>query len=160
MALGFQYTYAYDAVVAEIEAGELDDIRFFQFGGMGTQNPAQSPVYATTSLTSPSWPWQNLSAALAVQRREPGAFQGLGNVPATCLYFVYSLHHAGVPGPFGFIVNAVGGTTLAAWADASVLDACPNSTDTASAAPPTVLYNGQAAPLFNMTVGAFLWYQG
>ena len=46
-----QYTYAYDAIVAEIETGTLDDIRFFQFGGMGTQNSASSPVYATSALT-------------------------------------------------------------------------------------------------------------
>ena len=45
------YTYAYDEVVADIEAGRLDDVRFFQFGGMGNQNAVSSPVFATTSLT-------------------------------------------------------------------------------------------------------------
>jgi hypothetical protein len=76
------------------------------------------------------------------------------------MYFVYSLKHAGVQGPLGFITNAVGGTTLAAWADSTVLDACPNSTDTASAAPPLALYNGMAAPLFNTTISGIVWYQG
>jgi len=53
-ALGMEFTYAYEAVVNEITAGALDDIRFFQFGGMGTQNGASSPVFATTSLTCKS----------------------------------------------------------------------------------------------------------
>jgi hypothetical protein len=155
-ALGAQYTYAYDDVVAEVGAGALDAIRFFQFGGMSAQNAASSPVYATTALTYPTWPWQNLSAALAVG----SGFSSLKNVPATCLYFVRALVKEGFPGPIGFIANAVGGTTLAAWADASVLDACPNSTDTASAAPPTVLFNGMAAPLFNTSITGWVYYQG
>ncbi len=49
-----QYTYAYNSVVAEIQAGTLDDIRFFQFGGMSAQNGASSPVFATTALTCKS----------------------------------------------------------------------------------------------------------
>ena len=155
MALGFQFTYAYDDIVAEVEAGGLDDLRVFQFGGMGLQNGAQSEQYATTSLTYPSWGWKNLSAALAAKDA-----QSLGNVPATCLYFIYYLKKGGAAGPIGMIANAVGGTTIAAWSHPDDLAACPNATDTASAAPPWVLYRGMAAPLFNTTLSAFLWYQG
>jgi hypothetical protein len=157
MALGAQHSYAYEALVQEVRGGALDALRFFQFGGMGTQNAASAPVFATTALTYPAWPWQNLSAALA---QPAGSFAALGSAPAACLYFLRALAQQGLPGPLGFISNAVGGTTLAAWADAGVLDACPNSTDTASAAPPTALFNGMAAPLFNTTLSGWVWYQG
>ena len=153
-ALGMQYTYSYEDVVAEVQAGTLDDLRVFQFGGMGSANGAESPVFATTALTYPSWSWANLSAALAIKDSP----QALGNVPATCLYFIYYLKKSGsVPGPLGVITNAVGGTTIAAWSDPRDLAACPNSTDTASADPPLVLYNGMAAPLMNTTVAGFVW---
>lgn len=155
MALGALFTYSYDAIVAEVEAGALDDLRVFQFGGMSLQNDAPKEAFATTSLTYPTWGWKNLSAALAAKDDE-----ALGNVPATCLYFVYYLKVGGVAGPLGIITNAVGGTTIAAWSHAEDLAACPNSTDTASAAPPLVLYNGMAAPLFNMTISGWVWYQG
>lgn len=151
-ALGMLYTYSYKDVVDEINAGGLDDIRLFQFGGMGLQNAAQTPVYATTSLTYPTWQWQDLPTALAQKD-----YLSFGNFPATCFYFAYSVKKMGGKGPFGLIANAVGGTTLAAWSDASVLDSCPNSTDTASAAPPMVLFNGMVAPLFNTTISAWVW---
>ena len=155
MALGTLYTYSYSSIVQEVETGALDDLRVFQFGGMGLQNDAPSEAFATTSLTYPTWGWKNLSAALAAK---DGA-QSLGNVPATCLYFAYYLIKGGAAGPIGIITNAVGGTTIAAWSHPDDLAACPNSTDTASAAPPLVLYNGMAAPLFNTTLTAWVWYQ-
>jgi hypothetical protein len=153
MALAVLYTYSYESLLAEVEAGELDDLRYFNFGGMGLQSDAPIPVYATTALTFPTWGWQNLSMGHASK----DGFSALANVPATCLYFLYSLKRAGVQGPLGMIANAVGGTTIAAWSHPDDLAACPNATDTASAAPPLVLYNGMAAPLFNYTISGWVW---
>jgi hypothetical protein len=110
-------------------------------------------------FTDPTWPWQNLSAALATQT-SVGGFQALANIPATCFYFVYSIKKAGAPGPYGFITNAVGGTTIAAWSDSTVLDACPNSTYPSSVASPHVLFNGMTAPFINTTLSGIIWYQG
>ena len=151
-ALFLRNTYSYEDVAAEAATGALDAVRYFQFGNMGLQHPAAAPAYATTALTYPAWPWQNLSTALAAR-----GFAELGNAPAACLYFLLSLKRAGHQGPLGMITNAVGGTTLAAWADASVLDACVNATSTASAAPPTTLFNGQAAPLFNTSIAGWIY---
>ena len=116
------------------------------------------PTHPTLLLPDPTWQWQNLSAAIAIQDSESS--QAFGNIPATCLYFVYSLKKAGAPGPFGFMVNAVGGTTICAWADSSVLSACPNSTYASSVASSLVLFNGMTAPLINTTLSAIVWYQG
>jgi len=156
MALALLFTYSYKDIVAEVEAGELDDLRYFNYGGMGLQSAAETPVYATSTLTYPTWGWLNLSAGHAVK----SGFSSLSNVPATCLYFLYSLKKAGAPGPLGMIANAVGGTTIAAWSHPDDLKACPNSTDTASAAPPLVLYNGMAAPFFNFSLSGWVFYQG
>lgn len=82
-----------------------------------------------------------------------------GFSPPTAHAWAQSLSDAGTTGPIGLITNAVGGTTLASWSDPADLAACPNSTDTSSAAPPIVLFNGMTAPFVNMTLSGFLWYQ-
>jgi hypothetical protein len=110
------------------------------------------------------WPWQNLSTAVRVNNNAGvGAIQAFGSLSATCFYFAKSLTDAwgaGSAPPIGLITNAVGGTTIASWSDPADLAQCTNATDTASAAPPFVLFNGMAAPFFNTTITAIAWLQG
>ena len=162
MALGMQYSYMFENVSAAIVAGGYSNIRFFQFGGMGGQNDADSETYATTAFAPPFLPWQNLSRAMAYNNNSGvGNVAAFGSLSATCFHFAAALTDklgAAAP-PIGLITNAVGGTTIASWSDPEDLAACPNSTDLGSAAPPWVLFRGMAAPFFNTTITAALWYQ-
>jgi len=162
-ALGVQYTYPFNDVTAEILAGGLANIRFFQFGGMGYQNDADAEVWVTTAMQPPNLPWQNLTRAMQYNNNSGvGDLAAFGSLSATCFYFAYSLTKAwgAAAPPIGLITNAVGGTTIASWSDPADLAECVNATDTASAAPPFVLFNGMAAPFFNMTITGATWYQG
>ena len=162
-ALGVQYSYTFEVVREAILRGAYSNIRFFQFGGMGYQNDADTETYATTAMAPSIWPWQNLTTAVSVNNNSGvGAVQAFGSLSATCFHFAQSLTDAwGADAPpIGLVTNAVGGTTISAWSDPADLAQCVNATDTASAAPPWVLFNGMAAPFFNLTITAIVWYQG
>jgi len=159
-ALGMQYSYMFKNVSASILAGGYANIRFFQFGGMGSQNDADSETYATTAFAPPYLPWQNLTQSMKYNNGSgTNSIAAFGSLSATCFHFAAALTDslgASAP-PIGLITNAVGGTTIASWSDPEDLAACPNSTDLGSAAPPWVLFRGMAAPFFNTTITAMLW---
>jgi hypothetical protein len=164
MALGLEYTYLFQNISQDIVQSNLySNIKIYQFGGMSYQNDADAPVYATTAMNPPYLPWQNLTQAMSWGKGTgKGEIQALGNFPATCFYFAKSLTDtwgAAAP-PIGLIANAVGGTTIASWSDPEDLAECTNATDTSSAAPPFVLFNGMASPFFNTTITAIVYYQG
>jgi hypothetical protein len=163
MALGMQYSYQFENVRAAILGGAYSNVRFFQFGGMGYQNDADSETYATTAMAPPIWPWQNLTTSMKFSNNSgTGAIQAFGSLSATCFHFAQAITDAwgaAAAPPIGLITNAVGGTTIASWSDPEDLAQCVNATDTASAAPPWVLFRGMAAPFFNMTITAALWYR-
>jgi len=163
-ALGLEYTYLFQNLSHNIVNDNLySNIKIYQFGGMSYQNDADAPVYATTAMNPPYLAWQNLSQAMSWGKGTgKGEVQSLGNFPATCFYFAKSLTDSwgwNAP-PIGLIANAVGGTTIASWSDPEDLAECINSTDTSSAAPPFVLFNGMASPFFNTTITAIVYYQG
>jgi hypothetical protein len=82
---------------------------------------------------------------------------------ATCWDFAVSLMNETEPEvPLGMISSNVGGTTIQAWsAKEQLLASCQQVSD-----PETDtsyyggLYNGMIAPLVNMSVRGFIWYQG
>ena len=156
MALGVEHSFTYAAATAAIESGHYSNIRFYQYGGMGSQSDTAAPAWATTALTFPAWPWQNLSASIG--RKGYPSFKTLS---ATAFHFAQSVTDAlgDAAPPIGIITNAVGGTTIEAWSSAAMLAECKNTTTANSAAPPLALFNGMASPFINTTIGAVIWYQ-
>ena len=160
MALAVQHSFRYHEDVAAVAAGRYANVRFFQYGGMGEQEDASEPAWATTAMTFPGWPWLNLSTAIG--RSGYSSFQTFS---ALAFYFATALTDrlaagGGAPPPIGIITNAVGGTTIEAWSSREMLAACKNTTTANSAAAPTVLFYGMAAPFVNTTLTGWIWLQG
>lgn len=81
---------------------------------------------------------------------------------STCFYAAEELSYmrrdAGLPQvPLGLITTAIGGTTIEQWSTNATLDQCKNLTRNSDN---EQLYDQYILPYENMTVGAFLWYQG
>jgi para-nitrobenzyl esterase len=159
-ALGIQYSFAFNETVAAIRSGRYANVRVFQYGGMSSQGDAPAPAWATTALTLPSWPWQTLAASLDQQ-----GYSGFETFSALTVYFALSLTDLMLAAgdaapPIGLITNAVGGTSIESWVSNATLSSCTNTSAGDSAAAPTVLFNGMAAPFVNTTLAGWLWAQG
>ena len=156
LALGMRYSLQHGEAVAAIRAGAYSNIRFFQYGGMGSQIDGAEPAWATTVATAPMWPWQNLSAAL--NATGAAAFDAFS---AAAFHFAASLSDLRGDGvPIGVITNAVGGTTIEAWSSREMLAQCRNTSTGNGAAPVTALFYGMVAPFVNTTIAAWLYWQG
>ena len=125
MALGMQYSFSRDELVAKVQAGRYSNIRFYQYGGMGDQIDGTEPSWATTVATAPFWSWQNLSNALGQE-----GYASFDTLSATAMHFAVSLTDlrsvGGEDVPLGIITTAVGGTTVEAWSSREMLAACKN----------------------------------
>ena len=134
MDLALQYTFTkHSTLNADVAAGRYDNIRLFQYGGMGRYGGKYQelvPSWVTTRGTlSPiestgpgSGAWSNLSAASAQipQKCTPGQdgcpnkdLNLLGQFSATCFYFAASLldqleQEKQPTYPIGLIQSAIG----------------------------------------------------
>ena len=160
MALGMHFSFQKENIVAAIRAGSYSNIRFFQYGGMGSQVDGAEPAWATSVATAPMWPWQNLTTALNAT-----GFAAFDTFSALALHFAAALTDLRGAGgdsavPIGVITNAVGGTTIEAWSSREMLAACKNTTTGNGAAPATALFYGMVAPFVNTSIASWLWLQG
>jgi len=113
MALGVQHSFRYKDDIAEIQAGRYSNIRFFQYGGMGDQEDATEPAWATTAMTFPEWPWMNLSKAVS----QPKGYASFQTFSALSYYFATSLSDrfaagGATPPPIGVREDGVRGKYL------------------------------------------------
>ena len=159
MALSFYYTFEQNITTAQMLAGKYANIRFFQYGAMGTSYMQYTPQYATT-VGNASWYNVTYAAGLPDVKATDGVghtyLSALHTFSATCLNFAKALvDETDESVPIGLVQSAVGGTRIEQWIDNSTYAGCANATGTG-----THLYYGMVTPFVNMSINGWLWYQG
>lgn len=94
MDLSSEYTFSAPEITKRAIAGQLDNIRLFMMGDMGTKYVQTEPAWVTTegSIGSPvdaGGKWGNMT--VATSNRSSGSSTLFSSFSATCLYFAVSL---------------------------------------------------------------------
>jgi hypothetical protein len=118
-------------------------------------------------------PWLDLAREMQQQSQQQHSTHGgkksttdefIINFSGTCLYFGLSLLDRLGPDapPIGLIQSCVGGSWIEEWASISDLSGCSDQTlqHKSGSHAPEQYFNGMVAPLVNMTLRGWVYYQG
>eukprot|EP00035_Acanthoeca_spectabilis_P005246 m.111533 g.111533 ORF g.111533 m.111533 type:complete len:302 (+) comp12934_c0_seq2:665-1570(+) len=163
MALELYFTFAIEALQAEIAAGKYRNLRTFQYEYMRGSTEAYAPQWVISWDNDQVWHW--VSNTSAVPFGGPGiwsAHSDFAHFSATCMYFGAELIDAreaqGLEDvPIGLIQSAIGGTMIESWMPNASRAECSDLENTTML---STLYHGMVAPFANFSVAGWLWYQG
>ena len=154
MALPFQYTYARNTTISEIQNGKYGDSDIRITGLKGNMN-ADLPW---TTINDAVQPHSKLQSPLASKKATPGYNTiSLDMFSSTCLYFGISLYKPAGSIPIGLIHTAWGGSTIEEWVTNEDIADCKGS---GVASDNERLYDTAILPYVDMTLKGWIFYQG
>ena len=172
--LSMSFTFALNASVAAIKAGNYSNLRYYQieYAPWAAAPMWVLPQYATQGLGY-QW-WRSGDLVGQVDGRGNPA-DALRDAYATCFYFAQALTDqmaaAGAVVPIGVLASAQGGTMIESWTPPGAQSVCTDigclcSTPHCNSSQPFdpavctgngELFNSMVAPFVNMTVFGHIW---
>jgi sialate O-acetylesterase len=152
--LQLRYTYARNSTKAAIATGAYDNIRLMS---------GDSQVNGITPTTIPIHPWRRIRDALSIPSENTDS---LDQFSAMCLHFAEAVTDAftakgAQPPVIGLLGMAIGGSMIEEWITNDVAAACYGADPNANgAALNHLLWDNIIVPSLDMTLKAFLYYQG